>query len=167
MIATDSTIVTSPSRIAGMNPAGLMARNSASFSTPASRFTGLSRYASPISSSSQTTRNPLPSPKTVIMFAIPSLASAQFNRSTAARNRNNAQARFSGAFRAPWTSSLPLNRSGRLARDVVNHPVDAAHFVDDAGRRAGQEAVLEGIIIRRHAIGGGDSAQGADMVVGT
>jgi hypothetical protein len=30
MIATDSTIVTPPSWIAGMNPAGLTARNSAS-----------------------------------------------------------------------------------------------------------------------------------------
>ena len=71
MIAIDSTIVTSPSWIAGMNPAGLMARNSASPSTPASRSTGLSWYASSISSRSQTTRNPLPSPKTVIMSAIP------------------------------------------------------------------------------------------------
>ena len=52
-----------------MNPAGLTARNSASSSTPAIRSTGLSRYASPISSSSQTTLSPLPSPKTVIIVA--------------------------------------------------------------------------------------------------
>ncbi len=71
MIAIDSTMLTSPSWSAGMKPAGLTARNSGSFSTPADRSTGLSRYASPISSSSQTIRNPLPSPKTVIMFAIP------------------------------------------------------------------------------------------------
>src|SRR5262245_34418003 len=66
MIAIDSTIVASPSWIAGMNPAGLMARNSGSFSTPASRSTGRSRYGSPISSSSHTTRKPRPSPNTVI-----------------------------------------------------------------------------------------------------
>src|SRR5215831_15467352 len=71
MMAIDSTIVTSPSRIAGMNPDGLMAMNSVSFLTPASRSTGLSLYSSPISSSSHTTRNPLPSPKTVIMSTTP------------------------------------------------------------------------------------------------
>ena len=27
--------------------------------------------------------------------------------------------------------SLPLNRRGRLARDVVHHPRDPGHFVDD------------------------------------
>src|SRR5262245_59464407 len=78
MIAIDSTIVTSPSWIAGMNPAGLMARYSASFSTPASRSTVVSRYGSPIVSSSQTTRNPLPSPNTVIMLAILSLRDYPF-----------------------------------------------------------------------------------------
>src|ERR1700761_6581789 len=55
-----------------MNPAGLIARNSCSFSTPASRSTGLKRCASPISSSNQTTRKPLPSPKTVIIALHPS-----------------------------------------------------------------------------------------------
>src|SRR6201996_1818051 len=63
--------------------------------------------------------------------------------------------------------SLPLYGPGRLGRDVVDHPVDAAHLVDDAGGGTGQEAVLEGIIIRRHAVGGGDGAQGTDMVIGT
>ncbi len=43
--------------------------NSGSPSAPASRSTGFSRYWSFISSSSQTTRKPLPSPKTVIMVA--------------------------------------------------------------------------------------------------
>ncbi len=37
MIAIDSTIVTSPSWIAGMKPPGLTARNCGSFSTPANR----------------------------------------------------------------------------------------------------------------------------------
>src|SRR6185295_3898253 len=82
MIAIDSTIVTSPSWIAGMKPPGLIARNSGSFSTPALRSTGLSRYASPISSSSQTTRNPLPSPKTAIMFAPPFLVTRRAARSS-------------------------------------------------------------------------------------
>ena len=80
MIAIDSTMVTSPSWIAGMNPAGLIARNSASFSTPASRSTSLSRYGSPISSSNQTTLKPLPSPKTVIMFAHPLVVPIQCSR---------------------------------------------------------------------------------------
>lgn len=39
MIAIDLTIVTPPSWIAGMNPAGLMERNSVSFPTPAGRST--------------------------------------------------------------------------------------------------------------------------------
>ena len=70
MIAMDLTMVTSPSWIAGMKPLGLIARNSVSFSTPASRSTDLSRYASPISSRSQITRNPLPSPQTLIIYAV-------------------------------------------------------------------------------------------------
>ena len=37
MMAIDSTMATSPSWIAGMNPPGLMAMNSASFSAPAMR----------------------------------------------------------------------------------------------------------------------------------
>ncbi|HEY4113901.1 MAG TPA: hypothetical protein VGM17_07545 [Rhizomicrobium sp.] len=62
MIAIDSTMVASPSTIAGMKPPGLMARNSGSFSAPASRSTERSLYGRPISSISQMTRKPLPSP---------------------------------------------------------------------------------------------------------
>jgi hypothetical protein len=43
MIAIDSTMITSPSWMAGMKPAGLTARNSGSFSTPASKSTGRRR----------------------------------------------------------------------------------------------------------------------------
>ena len=48
--------------------------------------------------------------------------------------------------------SLPLDRPGRLARHVIDDPVDAFHFVDDAGGDAGEEGVLEGIGIRGHAV---------------
>src|SRR5437879_1566718 len=167
MIATDSTIVTSPSRIAGMNPAGLMARNSASFSTPASRSTGLSRCASPISSSSQTTRNPLPSPKTVIMFAIPALGAAQFDCSTTER-ATGANARERGPlepFRASWTPSLPLDRPRRLARNIVHHAVDALDLVDDAGRDVADEFHVEGIEVRRHAVGRVHGAQADHEII--
>src|SRR5665213_2008263 len=61
--------------------------------------------------------------------------------------------------------SFPFDSPRRLGRHVIDHAVDALHLVDDAGGGAGQEAVLEGIIIRRHAVGGGDGAQCADMVV--
>jgi hypothetical protein len=30
-------------------------------------------------------------------------------------------------------ASFPLNRAGGLRGHVVNHAVDAAHFIDDAG----------------------------------
>src|SRR5918998_1624542 len=60
---------------------------------------------------------------------------------------------------------LPLNRPGRLRRDVVGDPVDALHLVDDAGGDPAEEAHVEGVEIRRHAVDGGDGAQRADMVV--
>src|SRR6185312_16891021 len=62
--------------------------------------------------------------------------------------------------------SFPLYSTRRFARHVIDDAVDAFDFVDDAGRYARQEAVLEGIIIRRHAVGGGHGAKSADMVIG-
>ena len=49
--------------------------------------------------------------------------------------------------------SLPLDGAGGFRGDVVNNPVDAAHLVDDAGRDIGQERMVEGIGIGRHAVG--------------
>jgi hypothetical protein len=52
---------------------------------------------------------------------------------------------------------LPLDRPRRLRRDVVRHPVDPAHFVDDAVGDPPQERVLERVVIGRHPVGRGDS----------
>ena len=57
------------------------------------------------------------------------------------------------------SSSLPLDRAGRLTRHVVDDSIDALHLVDDARRRAAEKAHVEGIEIRRHAIDGGDGGQ--------
>src|SRR6185369_2554425 len=40
-------------------------------------------------------------------------------------------------------ASLPFDGGGRLGRDVVGHPVDAAHLVDDAARHALEQAVRQ------------------------
>src|SRR5229473_3808913 len=62
--------------------------------------------------------------------------------------------------------SLPLDRTGRLRGDVVDDAVDAAHLVDDPGRRAPQELVREGVIVGGHAVGRSDRPQRADVIVG-
>src|SRR5688500_11176394 len=41
------------------------------------------------------------------------------------------------------TPSLPLDRGGRLRRDVVDDAIDPAHLVDDAVRQAPQDLVGE------------------------
>jgi len=60
--------------------------------------------------------------------------------------------------------SLPLDGPGRLGRDVVDHPVDAAHLVDDAGGGAAEEVVGERVVVGGHAVGGDDGTQGAAYV---
>ena len=42
---------------------------------------------------------------------------------------------------AVFSTSLPLNRAGRLGGDVVDHAVDAAHLVDDAPRGVAEKVV--------------------------
>ena len=54
--------------------------------------------------------------------------------------------------------SLPLDGARRLAGDVVGHPVDAAHLIDDAPGHTGQEADIERIDIGGHAVGRGHRA---------
>src|SRR5712671_2005398 len=49
--------------------------------------------------------------------------------------------------------SLPLDRARRLAGDVIHHAVDALDLVDDAGRDVADELHVEGIEVRRHAVG--------------
>jgi GMP synthase (glutamine-hydrolysing) len=39
-------------------------------------------------------------------------------------------------------------------------------FVDTGLMRAGEEGMFEGVVIRRHAVGGGHGAQGADEIIG-
>lgn len=58
-----------------------------------------------------------------------------------------------GQARANGVPSLPLNRSRRLARHVVDDAADTAHLVDDAGTDSGEEGVVEGVAFGRHAIG--------------
>src|SRR5262245_59597525 len=60
---------------------------------------------------------------------------------------------------------LPLDGSRRLAGVIVDHAVDAADFVDDAGGDAAQKCRLERVEIRRHAVRRCHGAQGADMAV--
>ena len=69
-------------------------------------------------------------------------------------------------FGAAAEGLLPLNRPERLRRDVVDHAVDAPDLVDDAGRGLAEELVVEVEIVRRHAVGRGDGAQGTDAVIG-
>src|SRR5438552_10487838 len=47
---------------------------------------------------------------------------------------------------------FPLDRAGRLARDVVTDAVDAAHFVADARRNAREQLVRKPHPIRGHAV---------------
>lgn len=41
----------------------------------------------------------------------------------------------------PDAESFPLDRSGRLARDVVDDAVDATDFIDDAIGDSGQQGI--------------------------
>jgi hypothetical protein len=52
-------------------------------------------------------------------------------------------ARHNGTAVAAAKSSFPLDGPWRLRRDIVHHPVDAAHAVADAGRHVLQELRLE------------------------
>ena len=65
-----------------------------------------------------------------------------------------------------WRRSLPFDRGGRLARDVVDDSVDAAHFVDDAVRHLAEEVVREVAPVGRHEVGRFDRAQAHDPFVG-
>jgi len=42
---------------------------------------------------------------------------------------------------AKYAKSLPLDRRWRLAGNVIHHPVDAAHFIDDAVGNLAEQAV--------------------------
>src|SRR5688572_19386229 len=54
------------------------------------------------------------------------------------------------------SSSLPLNRGGRLTRDVVHHARDALHLVHDAARADVEEVVRQTRPVRGHEVDGFD-----------
>ena len=62
---------------------------------------------------------------------------------------------------------LPLYRSGRLAGRVVDHPVDAADFIDDAVGDPPEEFHVEVKEISRHAVRRRNGAEGTDEIVST
>ena len=62
--------------------------------------------------------------------------------------------------------SFPLDGAGRLTGDVVSHPIDAAYLVDDAVGGTAQKFVIEGEIVCRHTIAGGDGSKRASEVIG-
>src|SRR5207302_2311281 len=66
---------------------------------------------------------------------------------------------------SPIQGSLPLDRAGGFGGDVVDDAVDAADFVDDAGRGAAEKFVRERQIVGGHAVGRGHCAQGADEII--
>src|SRR5262245_8208779 len=54
--------------------------------------------------------------------------------------------------------SLPLDRAGRLARDVVHDAVDALDGVDDPRRSAGEDVVRHAGPVGRHEVVGLDGS---------
>src|SRR5207253_3059989 len=49
-------------------------------------------------------------------------------------------------------ASFPFDRRGRLARDVVDHAVDARYFVDDARRDSLQDVIIQPRPVGGHAV---------------
>src|SRR3546814_11784923 len=66
----------------------------------------------------------------------------------------------------PAASLFPFDRARGLRRIVVDDAVDALHLVDDARRAAAEEARVEGVDVGGHAVGRGDGAERAEMVIG-
>ena len=56
------------------------------------------------------------------------------------------------------SSSLPLDRRGRLGADVVHDAVDPHDLIDDAARDARQHLVRKRVPVGRHSIRAGDGA---------
>src|SRR5437762_4983476 len=64
-----------------------------------------------------------------------------------------------------YSRSLPLDGAGGFGGDVVDHPIDAAHLVDDAGGGAAEDLVRERVVVGGHAVGRGDGPQRADEFI--
>src|SRR5204863_7121207 len=61
--------------------------------------------------------------------------------------------------------SFPLDRAGRLARDIVDDAIDPLDLVDDPRRHMRQELHVELIEVRGHAVGRSYCAQPHHVVV--
>src|ERR1043165_858077 len=68
--------------------------------------------------------------------------------------------------RAPTRALLPLDRPRRLGGDVVDHPVDAGDFVDDAIGHPGEKFVRQAGPVGRHRVVRHDSTDGNGVAVG-
>src|SRR6267143_4858693 len=86
---------------------------------------------------------------------------------SAARTARRSDSRILAASKSASMRLLPLYRRGRLARDVVDHAVDAAHFIHDAVGHFGEELVRQRRPVRGHEVGGLHRAQCDDVLVGT
>ena len=60
---------------------------------------------------------------------------------------------------------LPLNGCWRLAADVVDHPIDAGHFVDDTVGNAGQEVVWQASPVGGHKIPATDNSTTTQLML--
>src|ERR1035438_2001583 len=65
------------------------------------------------------------------------------------------------------SSSLPLDRAGRLRRDVVDDAVHAAHLAHDAAGSAVEEIVRQAGPVGGHEVFGRDRPQRDSALVGT
>ena len=64
-------------------------------------------------------------------------------------------------------SSFPLNRPWWLGGNVIGHPVDALHFVDDARGCFAEEFMGKRVVVRGHAVDRCHGPQGAGEIVGS
>ena len=62
--------------------------------------------------------------------------------------------------------SFPFNSAGGFGTDVVDHPVDSLHLIDDAVWEFSQEFVRQVSPVGGHTVGAGDGADGYNVFVG-
>lgn len=65
-----------------------------------------------------------------------------------------------------YLCSIPLNTRRRFCRHIIQHAVDAGHFIDNAGADAGEGVVGDARPVGGHEIVGDDGAQGDGGGVG-
>src|SRR5213596_1304222 len=84
----------------------------------------------------------------------------------AARTARRSDSRILAASKSASTTLLPLYRRRRLARDVVDHAVDAAYFVHDAAGDFAEQIVRQRRPARGHEVAGLHRPQGDDVLIG-